>query len=285
MTATHNKARVLLVDDSLPIRELLSEYLTTRGCVVTEATDGQEAADLLEQRVFDILITDVRIPRIDGMEILKLGRRRDPPIPCILMTGFATVDSAVAAFNAGAYDYVEKPFKLKRIWDSMTRALDDLHSVRARSLLERIIAMHRALDSLESGSGLKPLVDEALCCLCLELQTDGAWLLLEQEGHERWDHNASFCSSPSVTLNHQQVQAIQLSLSQSSIANPLGDLEPSAPTSLLQWHPIRDPDGRCMGGLIVQRPSQTASPDPLAFKTLGHYALMLGHAIARVQSP
>jgi DNA-binding response OmpR family regulator len=118
------RVRVLIVDDSLPIRELLYEYLATRGCDVVETADGQQALGLIASTPFDVVITDLRVPGSDGMEILRRARARTPPVPCLMMTGFASVDSAVASFKAGAMDFIEKPFRLKRVWEAIDTTID-----------------------------------------------------------------------------------------------------------------------------------------------------------------
>src|SRR5262245_32878090 len=97
---------VLLIDDEPELRVTLAEALREAGHRVTEAGDGGEGLSLLESGIFDVLICDVRLPRVDGLTLLRRVRRDRPQIEVILMTAFADVSDAVAALKVGAYDYL-----------------------------------------------------------------------------------------------------------------------------------------------------------------------------------
>jgi DNA-binding NtrC family response regulator len=101
---------ILIVDDDATMRLSVGYALTDAGHRVTEAGDGAEAMALLEQRVFDVAICDVRLPKVDGLTIFRHIRQRAPSTAVILMTAYASVPDAVAALREGAYDYVTKPF-------------------------------------------------------------------------------------------------------------------------------------------------------------------------------
>jgi DNA-binding NtrC family response regulator len=101
---------VLLVDDEESIRVTLADDLAAAGHRVTAVGDGAEAMKLCESRVFDVIVSDIRMPGIEGTELLARAKQLRPATEVILMTGFGTIESAVAALRAGAYHYVVKPF-------------------------------------------------------------------------------------------------------------------------------------------------------------------------------
>ena len=110
----HNKPvphgrHILIVDDEPLVRRSLSEFLTLQGYSVSSAANGKEALGLLATYTADIVITDIRMPELDGLQLLKHIKQDYPHTPVILMTGYGSIESAVAAIKEGAYDYVTKP--------------------------------------------------------------------------------------------------------------------------------------------------------------------------------
>ncbi len=106
-----SRKQVLVADDELNLRRVLSAQLTRDGYDVVAVEDGQGALDALEQHHVDVIITDLRMPRIDGMTLLKRVVSTHPDIPVIIITAHGTVDTAVEALKIGAFDYVTKPFE------------------------------------------------------------------------------------------------------------------------------------------------------------------------------
>jgi two-component system response regulator FlrC len=102
-------AHVLIVDDEPGIRSFLAEVLRGEGHTVTTAADGEEASRLLDQRGFHVVITDLRMPRVDGMTLVRKVRAESPETEVIVLTGNATVATAVEALKLGAFDYLVKP--------------------------------------------------------------------------------------------------------------------------------------------------------------------------------
>ena len=107
--------RILIVDDEERMRHLLSIMLERRGHLVDQAGDGLEALEKLRNATYDMVITDVKMPRMDGETLLRKIVQMDNPCPVVFITAFATVESAVEAMRAGAVDYITKPFEEKRI--------------------------------------------------------------------------------------------------------------------------------------------------------------------------
>jgi two-component system response regulator AtoC len=120
-------AHVLIVDDELNIRRVLAAMLKRDGYDVTTAADGEQAMAVLQRTPVHVVVTDLVMPRLGGMELLERVRAEYPDIPVILITAHGTVDSAVAALKAGAFDYVTKPFEqeeLRKVIAKAARAND-----------------------------------------------------------------------------------------------------------------------------------------------------------------
>ena len=116
------KRTILVVDDDRTGRETLAEAVDEMGYEVASAAGGPEALDILRQREIDIILTDLKMPGMDGLELLARAKEVRPDVFVILVTAFATVDTAVAAMKAGAYDYVMKPIDLRKIRALLERA-------------------------------------------------------------------------------------------------------------------------------------------------------------------
>jgi DNA-binding NtrC family response regulator len=139
---------ILLIDDEPQLRETLSDVLKEAGHVVTEVGDGTEAAALIADRTFEVILSDVRLPGVDGLTLLRTVRRDAPLTDFILMTAFADLSDAVAALKEGASDYLTKPFDLDELLHQIGR-IDSTRSMR-RELTEA----RRALALRPSGSRL-----------------------------------------------------------------------------------------------------------------------------------
>jgi DNA-binding NtrC family response regulator len=115
--------RILIVDDDEQIRSLLVEFFKTLHYEVEVAANGAEALRILGQCDIDCVISDLIMPDMDGIELLKQVRLREKRIPFIIITGYPTVDSAIEAMKEGAYDYVSKPLKLNEVRFKVERVL------------------------------------------------------------------------------------------------------------------------------------------------------------------
>ncbi|MDY0110469.1 MAG: sigma-54 dependent transcriptional regulator [Candidatus Krumholzibacteria bacterium] len=125
--------RILVVDDEATIRMSLVEALGAEGYEVSDAKTGEEALALCHAGGFDLLVTDLRLPGISGLDLLKALRNQNRTLPVILMTAYGDVDTAVAAMRLGAYDYINKPFKLAEIRRQVRGALRATGSDAAES--------------------------------------------------------------------------------------------------------------------------------------------------------
>ncbi len=115
MSAEEGPLAILIAEDDPNLGEALSGFLRERGHQVTLARDGGEALAQLRRRTFSLVITDLIMPEADGLTVLRAARRLEPPPLVVLMTGYASIDSAIQATREGAYDYLRKPFKLQEI--------------------------------------------------------------------------------------------------------------------------------------------------------------------------
>ncbi len=117
------KPRILVVDDEESIREFLDIMLRKEGYEVTCVEDGQKAIDILKKKSFDLLISDLQMPNVTGIELLKHCREAYPDLLFMMITAFGTAESAVEAMKMGAYDYITKPFKIDEVRINIANAL------------------------------------------------------------------------------------------------------------------------------------------------------------------
>jgi two-component system response regulator AtoC len=115
---------LLFIDDEATLRGLMAERLTERGFEVVEADSGERALALLDQFAFDIVITDLRLPGIDGSRVIEAARERYPGIVAIVITGFGTVKDAVDAIKRGASDFIAKPFQFDELMHVLQKAME-----------------------------------------------------------------------------------------------------------------------------------------------------------------
>ena len=131
-------ATILVVDDEVTIRSFIVRVLERAGYEVTAAPNGQVALDQLAVNSYDLLLTDIKMDRIDGVELLREARTRYPNLAVILFTGHATVNSAVEALRKGAHDYLLKPVKNEDILKAVKDALSEQTREQRRDKLETI---------------------------------------------------------------------------------------------------------------------------------------------------
>jgi DNA-binding NtrC family response regulator len=107
--------RVLVVDDEFEMALVIAEELGDRGFRTVALRSGREAVVRLRKEIFDAVVTDLRMPEVDGLELLRVSKELDPTRPVILMTGHGAIDTAVEADRRGAYQYITKPFSLSTL--------------------------------------------------------------------------------------------------------------------------------------------------------------------------
>lgn len=132
-----HKAKILVVDDELSMREFLDLMLSQAGHNVTCAEDGKDAVKLLKKTKFDLVLTDIKLGDISGLDVLRAAKKENPDTVVILISAYATTETAVEAMNDGAYDYLPKPFDNNELKATIARSLNLKTIVREKKVLEK----------------------------------------------------------------------------------------------------------------------------------------------------
>jgi CheY-like chemotaxis protein len=148
--------RILVVDDDEVYREILRDALLMDGVEIVMASDGVEGLEKLQDGLFDILISDLNMPRMDGLTLLKNARMRQPHLITVVVTGYGSLGSAIEAIRLGAYDYLQKPFKIEEMVVTARNAVEKVRFLREKAALVREVeTLHQKLRMAEVMKGLK----------------------------------------------------------------------------------------------------------------------------------
>ena len=150
-------AKILVVDDQEMMRDSLAATLAREGHEVMAAGDGQAAVQRLAAGRFDLLISDLRMPRMTGMELLAEAKKLRPEMPVVLMTAFADVPTAVEAMKTGAFDYIQKPFDGEQIKLLVDRTLEHSRLVKENAVLRRMNESNGPRPLIGSGPSMSDL--------------------------------------------------------------------------------------------------------------------------------
>jgi YesN/AraC family two-component response regulator len=147
--------RILIVDDDEICREILRDSIQQEGVEVALSGDGLEGLEKLAREPFDILITDINMPRMDGLTLLREARLRYPHILTIVITGYGTLESAIEAIRHGTYDYMQKPFKIEELAVTTRNAVEKIKILKDKQrILEELESAYRKLHQLEEEQRL-----------------------------------------------------------------------------------------------------------------------------------
>ena len=124
MESTTQTASILVVDDEENTREGLSKILTKEGYAVEMAANGKEAIGVLKRQSFDLVITDMRMPLMDGFEVLREIKKMDEEVGVIMITAYGEVESYLEAMNMGAFEYINKPVRVNELKRVITKVLE-----------------------------------------------------------------------------------------------------------------------------------------------------------------
>ncbi|RMF12798.1 MAG: response regulator [Candidatus Dadabacteria bacterium] len=152
-------ARILVVDDEESVRDILRDFLTFEGYVVALAADGREGIEAAFTEPFDLILTDLEMPEMSGLEFLaELQTLRNPP-PTIMMTGYGTVESAIEAMKAGARDYILKPFQIEELAHLIERTLDHARLEADNARLQQLVSLYQVSERLNSATSRDEIAD------------------------------------------------------------------------------------------------------------------------------
>jgi DNA-binding NtrC family response regulator len=153
-------SNILVVDDESAIRKALREILEFEDYVVTEAENGIDAIIKVKQKKFDVVILDIKMPKMDGIEALERIQEMSPETPVIMISGHANIDTAVEAVKKGAFDFISKPPDLNRLLITIRNALDKSTLITETKVLKRKVAGRKATQEIiGSTSGIQRIKD------------------------------------------------------------------------------------------------------------------------------
>lgn len=153
------RPRILVVDDEPFIRDVIADFLTMEGFDVRTAADGQFAAQELSKGMFDVVLTDLKMPNVAGLDLLKHITVAYPATLTIIMTGFGTVETAIDAMKQGAYDYVLKPFKTDEIIQVIRRAIAQKRLETENLRLREAVSLYKVSEAISQSLSLDEVID------------------------------------------------------------------------------------------------------------------------------
>lgn len=194
-------AKILVIDDEKSIRSTLKEILEYEGHEVTDAQDGQEGFNKTETDKFDIILCDIKMPKMDGMELLEKLMEKQTDTPIIMISGHGTIETAVEAIKKGAYDFISKPLDLNRMLITLRNALDRSSLVKETKTLKKKI--NRNNDMVGDSAPIQKIKE----MIARVAPTEARVLITGENGTgkelvARWIHEASDRNaSPLVEVN------------------------------------------------------------------------------------
>lgn len=194
-------ANILIIDDEKAIRKTLTEILVFEGHKIEEAADGEEGLKKFTEKTYDVVLCDIKMPKMDGIEFLEKAKQANPDVPIIMISGHGNIDTAVDAVKKGAYDYISKPPDLNRLLITIRNASEKQNLVVETKVLKRKI------------SKVQEIVGESTAILAIKntidkvAPTDARVLITGENGSgkelvARWLHEKSNRNSaPIVEVN------------------------------------------------------------------------------------
>ncbi len=174
-------ARILIVDDERVIRDILTDFLEMEGYSVLTAADGQEATQILAREAVNLVVTDLKMPNMGGIELIDvIAAMKEPPV-VLVMTGFGTVETAVGAMKRGAYDYILKPFKVEDVVHIVRRGLEKKRLERENIQLKETLSLYTMSEGLNQSLSLERILGIILDTTMREVDCDVVSLVLKDE--------------------------------------------------------------------------------------------------------
>jgi len=170
--------RIMIVDDEAELMTALCEALAGQGYETTGFTTGADALKVLVEQDYDLLLTDLMMPEMDGIALLKAGLEIDPNLVCIIMTGHGTVQTAVEAMKKGAFDYILKPFKLNTLMPVLSRAME-VRSLRMDNIqLKETVAIHELGKAIAFSTDLNAIMNKVADAVLQQCASDEVSIML-----------------------------------------------------------------------------------------------------------
>src|SRR5688572_9659372 len=154
-------SNILIIDDEKAIRKTLSEILSYEGYKIEEAGDGEEGVKRFRKKNYDVVLCDIKMPKLDGIEFLDKAREANPDIPVIMISGHGTIETAVDAVKKGAYDYISKPPDLNRLLITIRNAMDKKSLVaETRQLRKRVTKASEMIGASQPMEKIKETIEK-----------------------------------------------------------------------------------------------------------------------------
>jgi len=169
--------RILVVDDERVIREILSDFLMMEGMVVRTAENGEAAIAELQKRPYNLVISDLKMPKMGGLELLGNINDLNLNLLTVIMTGFGTVETAIEAMKNGAYDYVLKPFKVEEVVHIVERGLERQRLQMENMRLKEALSLYKISEAMSQSLSLDHVLEIILDASLEELHADLVTLL------------------------------------------------------------------------------------------------------------
>ncbi|RMH44821.1 MAG: response regulator [Deltaproteobacteria bacterium] len=180
-------ARVLVVDDEKVIREILSEFLTMEGYIVRSVEDGADAITELRLRPYDMVISDLKMPKVGGLQLLEQIQAEGIDVLTVIMTGFGTVETAIEAMKKGAYDYILKPFKVEEVVHVVQRGLERQALQAENVRLKEALTLYSVSEAIATSLDIEHVLDVILDAAIREVDGDVATLHLQDPATGQFD--------------------------------------------------------------------------------------------------
>jgi putative nucleotidyltransferase with HDIG domain len=177
-----DKPRVLVVDDEKFIRDILADFLSLEGYTVKTAQDGSAAVTELRNAPYDLVITDLKMPKLGGLDLLKEISTAYPETLTVIMTGFGTVETAIDAMKQGAYDYILKPFKAEQIVHIVQRGLEKRRLAAENLRLREAVSLYKVTEAIAASLSLEEVISTATDSVLAEVHADIVFTWLENDG-------------------------------------------------------------------------------------------------------
>lgn len=168
---------VLVVDDEVSICEILAQFLRKKGYSVSTARNGEDALGILNSSAVDLVVTDIKMPGITGVDLLKYIKENQQSTPVLITTGFPTLDTAIEALKLGAFDYLTKPFHLEEIGEKVRRAIVSKQLEEENLLFSKLVSLHEVTKILASTLEVTELNKKFLDYSIRMAKADGGALL------------------------------------------------------------------------------------------------------------